>query len=130
MKLTLQHLAPYLPYQLKVKHQSSLIMEMTAERVKGDFLSIESVLDGVGMPLLRNLSDLTKEIEVNGERFVPIERLMELCERTRVSAADLKIMLSTKEATQFPYWVIQKLSEWHFDWQGLGERGFAVTKTN
>jgi len=77
-KLELRHLAPYLPYELMVRHESGPKMSMTTERQKGDFLSIESVIDGAGKPILYPLSRLTTEIESKGERFVPIERLFEL----------------------------------------------------
>lgn len=37
---------------------------------------------------LRPLSDLTKEIEVNGEKFVPIEKLLDIHSNVNWSASD------------------------------------------
>jgi len=79
MELELKHLAAYLPYGLKIQGQThGEIQEMTGlnsgvvminHNTKGwaDFYDIK--------PILRPLSDLTKEIEINGEKFVPILEL-------------------------------------------------------
>lgn len=73
MKLELKHLAPYLPYKLKTVNfnvayllDKPLISEMIAS-------NIMCFVDGSteSKIVLRPLSDLTKEIEVNGEKFVP-----------------------------------------------------------
>lgn len=69
-KLELKHLAPYLPYGLKsyVEYDGrKLIKDINLNNVM-------CIVDGevLSKPILRPLSDLTKKIEVNGERFVPI----------------------------------------------------------
>ena len=73
-KLELKYIAPYLPY--KVEYESN-----------GEIETLKSVDTGLKMvnfgwgnakkfeeikPILRPLSGLTKKIEVNGERFIPI----------------------------------------------------------
>lgn len=67
------------------------------------------------MPILRPLSDITKEIEHNGEKFVPIERV---CFFEKIDDLDsfskfFKAMLNDLE--HLPFAIIQKLIEWHFD---------------
>ncbi|MFC3353723.1 hypothetical protein [Sphingobacterium zeae] len=81
-KLTLEHLAPYLPYGLKVETPKGL------HTLKG----IDTVFDAIGLcywldgnkevsfsidckPVLRPLSDLIKVIEYDGRKFIPMHRL-------------------------------------------------------
>ena len=87
--------------------------------------------------ILRPLSDLTKEIEHNGVKFVPIEMLKEIRESkhktmskqvlffilARLSNPDLPIDYKIKSCH---YWIVEKLIEWHFDIFGLIEKGFAI----
>lgn len=68
--LTLEHLAPYLPYKLKLLYVDRSIRELL-------YLDVSGIIP-VFKPILRPLSDLTKEIEHNGERFVPIVELFKL----------------------------------------------------
>lgn len=74
--LTLEHIAPYLPYGLKV-----LINNKTVELFKACATSIETRPSVHGFtycsfddfkPILRPLSDLTKEIEHKGVSFIPL----------------------------------------------------------
>lgn len=74
-------------------------------------------------PLLRPLSDLTKEIEHNGERFVPIERISEMY--------GIDIMTDERNnliapITLEPYNAIRQLCEWHFDLFNLVSRNLAI----
>jgi hypothetical protein len=74
MKLELKHLAPYLPYSLMVKRMSQIYVltsDIIARREKNGTLHLIK-------PILHPLSDITKEIEVNGEKFVPMEILFSL----------------------------------------------------
>jgi hypothetical protein len=78
MKLELKHLAPYLPYGLKVKiidqirnYKINQIRELKIQ-LFWDFTRTER---NIIKPILRPLSDLTKEIQHNGEKFVPILEL-------------------------------------------------------
>lgn len=87
MKLELKHIAPYLPYGLKIFTDYDGIQEINGmpdlfhasyyceKTDAGDEPHIEQI-----KPILRPLSDLTKEIEVNGEKFVPMIKLLYLYE--------------------------------------------------
>lgn len=77
--LTIEQLAPYLPYGLKIQTSHGLhVMNSEVDRFSDDpNISIRAVINNHDQykPVLRNLSDLTKEIEHNGEKFVPILRI-------------------------------------------------------
>jgi hypothetical protein len=87
MKLKLEELAPYLPFKLKCFNQHLPDTKMVVEELIG--ISNHITWSGIfnarhgsnhipicGIkPILKPLSDLTKEIEVNGEKFVPLEIL-------------------------------------------------------
>lgn len=81
-KLELKHIAPYLPYGLKFR--INILDQAICDGVMVGLNNKEIEFEGVRktitesfqydlcLPILRPLSDLTKEIEVNGERFIPI----------------------------------------------------------
>jgi hypothetical protein len=85
MKLELKDIVGYLPYALMIKDTKRNIALTTtgAYFSKNKDTSFKfMLLNGWGIidseeckPILRPLSDLTKEIEVNGEKFVPIDEL-------------------------------------------------------
>jgi len=133
----------YLPYNLKCEildYKSDYVGDQY-ETIKGYYLlndkayfNFKSGRDYAGKnttqfkPILRPLSDLTKEINVNNEDFVPYEHstfveamlaneyLEYLCE----AKADLS------EDRLLPYSIVQLLFEWHFDVFGLIEKGIAI----
>ena len=78
-KLTLEHLAPYLPYELKVKTKYD-IDELSMCNSEGAYLMYKYDLYPLSSfkPLLHPLSKLTQEIEYNGEKFVPILKVLEI----------------------------------------------------
>lgn len=93
------------------------------------------------LPILRPLSDLTKEIEVNGEKFVPMEWLskfigaVEPCDQIKQTfwitqsgnnneGGILSFGALCKHIDQFE--LFQKLLEWHFDIYGLIENNLAI----
>ena len=95
MKLELKHLAPYLPYGLNIDTSywddepspigKNIISEMTQDDVicsygwastHGRMIQQEYSIDRI-KPILRPLSDLTKDIEHNGEKFVALVKLYE-----------------------------------------------------
>lgn len=152
MKLELKHLAPYLPYELKIARLS----------VNGNFKRIEYSFRATNLvevlrydnlkPILRPLLDLTKEIEVNGEKFVPIIELAKLFHTNKsalthftniVDAGFYGISVNChieNDDSRFTYYQlrnsefvlsntyeeIQKLFEWHFDVFGLISLNLAI----
>lgn len=86
MQLELKHLAPYLPYGLKGKMvEGDSIYDVISIDIYGnlDILSENKFdNDNIGIeglkPILRPLSDLTREIEHNKENVVPIIDLLKI----------------------------------------------------
>lgn len=111
MKLKLYHLAGYLPYELKYKD----IPDGFEGIRELNLFSIDWCLVN-GKPILRPLSDLTKEIEVNGEKFVP---------KNWLGYNYIGENLGTNMAT-WSHRTVQKLYEWHFDIHGLISTGLAI----
>ena len=122
-----QFLAMSLPYQTIVcvkythKPDSSEYEELTGI-VDGRVVTGETEEDDIMLPIsdysiiLHPLSDLTKEIEHKGDRFVPKQVLhtQYVCE-----------MIGLNPAT-WSFRIMLKLIEWHFDICGLIEKGEAI----
>lgn len=141
--ITLKHLSPYLPYGLKVLNTYNQTLEVCGINMYSNF--IQNVMGEETehisniRPLLRNLSDLTKEIEVNGERFVPIE-YFEIGDDSdsyniEFDHGNIKLINTLKSISEnnnyhdvqyLPHAVVQKLYEWHFDVENLIGRGLAI----
>ena len=138
-KLKLKHLAPYLPYEVtfefevgKVYGDSKIPFEMRNQTLRSG--NIDLCINH-GKLHLRPLSQLTKEIEHNGERFVPMDYLKNFDGEYFVEieydntvflkdACDLNLF----EISRTDIGVINKLYEWHFDVFGLIEKGLALEK--
>ena len=126
-KLTIEHLAPYLSYKVKVL-TNSVIRELVAENIEINYdykkTSITNVINGIGHRLiLRPLSDLTKEIEVNGVKFVPKDELDRVW--TTWSYGNIK-NLTPEKLRDAPYWFMEQLFRWNFDTLGLIEKNLAI----
>ena len=165
MKLELKHFATYLPYKLKctrMKSDSKFVKDFGIKELIGlsfntnrecftcIFENSELDINQV-VPFLHPLSDLTKEIEVNGEKFIPMVELLKLdntqwlernpngryskieysqnevlANATFTYQATLSIHLHLKSLENERSWKIEKLKEWHFDIFGLIDAGLAI----
>jgi hypothetical protein len=126
MKLELKHLAPYLPYKLNGKLENEEYYETTI----GELVRLDTATDSDSIafcivggyedelkyfkPILRPLSDLTKEIEVNGKKFIPIKE------------TDIDIPFTSNYYFLVAYGDVEKLLQWHFDIFGLIEKCLAI----
>ena len=132
MKLELKHITPYLPYGLKGLITDVIENENWHDEVEsvcfvdnvltfGDACDVylDEPNETTFNPILRPLSDLTKEIEHNGEKFVPIERLAYWFDFTYLDTLSLYIQ-------EYPYNVVEKLFEWKFDYFDLIPNGLAI----
>lgn len=140
MKLELKHIAPYLPYGLNTVNFNTnglLDKPLLSKVIPANILGF---IDGSteSQILLRPLSDLTKEIEVNGEKFVPID-WFEIGDDENDSLeydnGNIKLIRSLESLSKdsfandvnyFPFGVVEKLLEWHFDVFGLIQQGLAI----
>jgi hypothetical protein len=122
--LELKHLAAYLPYNIEIEHATMFSGKKEISELRS--LNERSVEIGHRMyveisnckPLLRPLSQLTQEIEHNGERFVPMDLLAE----------DSCFYFDKEYVLRQPYWVVEKLLSWHFDIYQLLENNLAIEK--
>ncbi len=132
-KLTLDHLAPYIPYGVKILTGPSFIRELVVDLPSGSAIRthvpLSYILTGIGhKPILHPLSDLTKEIEHNGDRFTPNNRIDQY---TQIGG-DGKLYLLVDGALwscnplSWDYYLVVKLISWHFDVFGLIEKGLAI----
>lgn len=126
MKLELKHLAGYLPYGLRV----NIRQERQVSREEWKWFETENILNGSFLtwnlenltPILRPLSDLTKEIEVNGEKFVPID--FNAFEYSKEDIIEFQNRFIHYKGMKFG--IIERLFEWHFDIYGLIPKGLAI----
>jgi hypothetical protein len=139
MKLQIKHLAPYLPYNLGIKRK-----DYKHENIFLLGIEFNDVVHKLGKtpiafikPILRPLSDLNKEIEVNGEKFVPLERLTKIfggrpisfdgnCFYTKIQKSVVRKKEDVVPLHFSQLEAINKLFEWHFDVFGLIESGLAI----
>lgn len=120
-KLTLEHLAPYFPYKLNLLYSDGSIRELL-------FLDVTGIIP-VFKPILRHLSDLPIEINVNGERFVPKHVLIDKYD-LKFDEDDYFFLdyysIGETDSPWTGYAIIQQLIQWHFDVFGLIEKDIAV----
>ena len=135
MKLELEHLTPYLPYGIQVTYVQRLFggekivkhHNQSIDRIFMDygFINLHTEPYSKQAPLndylleLRPLSDLTKEIEVNGEKFVPMKKILKevgLNYPQECYNQDEAWVLNDgyRALGEFSYRKIQLLFEWHF----------------
>lgn len=127
--LKIEHLAPYLPYRLQVYDDYT-------KDIKWLFGATLSLLNSVQLydisvekihnrrleeikPILRPLSDLTKEIEHNGKKFVPLQYLS-----INIYWYNLEQWKSDHKLMNVEEY--NNLLSWHFDVFGLIEKNLAI----
>jgi hypothetical protein len=126
MKLELKNLASYLPYGLQIIDHLPKDTKFTMYGSNIDYCI------NYCKPILRPLSDLTKEIEVNGEKFVPMNILFNCDEfdsiigHSSIEYANDFIKSNDRLSLCYDFYFWQKLLEWHFDIYGLIENGLAI----
>jgi hypothetical protein len=135
MELQLKHLAPYLPYGLKIHHEmirknlSMIGCELIDEQLRVRMTDGLYVFDVHKMkPILRPLSHLTKEIEYTEECL--LDYIVEKLERHCVNYDDW-VSSAIEDGIeirilQAPYEVIEYCFENHYDVFGLIPRGLAI----
>ena len=141
-KLELKHLAPYLPYNLKVfddyyseiRYLAALAFSDCGIVKQLHYPSQTREYNEI-KPILHPLSDLTKEIEHNGEKFKPFDELSNFLYITEKDNFDTVLsarlwvetmILYRPDCLTLPFNVVQKLFEWHFDVFGLIKDGLAI----
>jgi len=125
MKLELKHLCSYLPYGLMLSAEYMwpgckipLVVANYSSDMRNGINATEAIERGA-KPILRPLSDLTKEIEHNGERFVPVIEWGWVEDINRFNHNYFKYRFES-------YWKFEQLINHHFDVFGLIEKGLAI----
>lgn len=141
-KLELKHLAAYLPYSLKCnimgEHVDDYaeppipkifeIVGLTQDYVEyweeGSTVTEQCVFSDC-FPLLRPISDLTREISINGKNIIPIEGMFLPCGERKLleSWAEENKCYVGQMLSYLPY---QNLFENHFDIFNLCENNLAT----
>lgn len=148
--LKLKYFTPYLPYKLRVKSfdifEGDPIFEMSTYSFNGEIrkASLKWVIEDNFKPILRPMSDLTELIEIDGEKFIPIDYLnqgnlsvdedfLPVLEgdwedgfRYQNYSTDCGGYSVNSVSFNFTLSVYEKLLEWHFDIFGLIEKGIAI----
>ncbi len=122
--MELKHLAAYLPYNVKVTSNIDKGFYLTTSIFDTSIYQYRS-WEKLKL-LLHPLSDLTKEIEVNGEKFVPIDKLTEGCHEHNAKEKLIYDIIHFPEL--LPYFKVQLLLKWHFDVFDLIEKGEAIDR--
>lgn len=150
-KIEEKHICSYLPYKPKVLdtkggRQHTLIpFKRNYERIDDkmplkEFMGYEHKNYKI---LLHPLEMITKEIEHNGEKFVPIERLYNTGLNVIKFFEDRRYYLMAigdnpnapviyeveKDLKNEKYWKLQKLFEWNIDVFNLIPKGLAIDKS-
>jgi hypothetical protein len=159
-KLKKEHLEPYLLYGLNCLNQHLPDTELVVEELIGisnhiTWSGIFNAMHGSNhipicgiKPILRPLSDLTKEIEINGDNFIPLfhfakmqiandelDRLyIETDNKTFFNCMyntggeddDLVVYFDSYNILLTPYERITELLKMHFDIFGLIDAGLAI----
>ena len=143
--VTLEKLAPYLPYKLKVQTGKNVIRIMSMDNMYRSFpkqyCSINNLINGIGHKLvLRPLSDLTEIVEHEGKMIVPA---IEMAKNYGLknpyfynryeNNIGLNCVLKGEEGKMFfinnpiyTYFAVSQLFKYHFDFLGMIESGDAI----
>lgn len=126
-KIELNHLAGYLPYGLKVVFENYPLHTKESPYIRVFELDCGHDFNfylnsGFIKPILRPLSDLTKEIEVNGEKFVPMKVLVGISYRERINIIETDEMVLSRLSLDM--W--ECLYSLHFDLHNLIPQGLAI----
>jgi hypothetical protein len=132
MKLELKHLAPYLPYGLKTKYILSDVIRLSSgqkDETRDSLLTPDNVKFSLiyCKPILRPLSDLTKEIEFKGEK-IQFNYLLKTVSYgyLGLQPPDLKVIENRIRSGNLLFEDANRLFEYHFDVFGLIEEGLAI----
>lgn len=129
MELIINHLAPYLPYNvIGISEKGSKFYLSKNSNMLGRGIEnrcIDTFLNSKYKLVLRPLSDLTKEIFHNGERFIP-RQYFESSGGTFTEYQIFFDKFDKKQLTSLSYNVVQKLLSWHFDVFNLIEKKLAI----
>lgn len=124
-----EFLAFSLPYGLKCK-DSNILKYNRIYKYTGTFYQIDNETRYENIkPILHPLTDLIKEIEYNGEVFIPIDKLYHLdmlrCDISLFEFINLDTVADHIYSNKFLEFTLI-LAKWHFDIAKLIDKGEAI----
>lgn len=131
--LELKDIAGYLPYGLRVEHGQHIGTETLFEACYHPIPADQRVVCGINTklklseikPILRPMSDLSREITHKGETFVPLDRIRAISRFFEFDDCGLLFMRNGCTQSEWLQ-VFELLSEWKFDYRGLIPAGLAI----
>jgi len=121
-KLTIGIVSPYLEHNIDVLVYNSI--------EKLSMVNLRYLLASDTKLILYPLSMLTKEIEVNGEMFIPMDKLIPLIEQHQINLSkEVNKIEDIIYGILSPKKIIEFLYKCHFDLNNLIEKGLAIDKT-
>jgi hypothetical protein len=130
--LELKDICGYLPYGLKYQWTNMKSVRLISMTDEVDYSSQHSLstawewmVHRQARPILRPMSDLTKEITHKGEKFVPLDVLNNRGHFIEFDAAGLLYTVGGCMDSDWPV-VFDKFHEWMFDYRGLISAGLAI----
>ncbi len=141
-QLTLEQKATYFPYGVRgIKEDTGEIYELTSLTLKNETWTPILFGDATNKPCkiaLRPLSQLTEEIEHNGEKFVPIEKFKCINEYLSYQSPNEDCPDAPKEwcfnnhnrtSIEKMIKILSMLYSWKFDVKNLIEKKLAIDVT-
>ncbi len=131
MKLELKHLAPYLPYGLKFEYFGDVWTTVSIHFMRKFFITgtmrannNRNFLFQNIKPILRPLSDLTKEIAYHGENEIGVDYI---CTSNRQAEQYMETIPKNQfNCDALKWWQFEILLEMHVDVFGLIDAGIAI----
>jgi hypothetical protein len=115
MKLEIKHLAPYLPYSVRItKDDWGKVFKLDNDGTTLNCVGIDYVLNVEAKPILRPLSDIAKVFEA-----------MEEDDKKVIMHCDY-LLKEDFIFLQEPYFISQILFKYHFDIFGLIDQNLAI----
>lgn len=149
--ITLKHLTPYLSYGLKgyFFKEIDIVHEVELEHSLISGLNCNTIELKNFKPILRPLSDLTKDVNNNGITLIEkiwrtvyndegyyVKKVHEGVNHFKVTFRwkqfddinddEVEVRTISKDIKLNPYWIADKLFKYHFDVFGLIEKGLAI----
>lgn len=126
-KLTLEHLAPYLPHGLKILKGNGFTQTLSIyDKGEGSNMSVLNVIQGLAKPLLIPLSELNGQNYIDfgewvfGQHFQDFHGIGE--------AFGYLERIWKSPITDWPYGLLNELISLQYDVFGLIESGLALNK--
>jgi len=128
--LTLELLAPYLPYKLKVRvFDEKEVVMIASGSSSSNWVGIGAVIKWSEncKPLFHPLSRLTEEMNLGGKSIFPINNWQYTTISIEIDDVLMGLALGDKDFSyrDLPYYVVVQLIAWHFDVFGLIDKGLA-----